>query len=259
MNRYKAYLIILKEKRIEENIKEERRRKSSGGNGSGSSSDWIPYPPDRDVHCVWISHAIRTNEYWADTNKCFGMLIPSFLSKELSEEEYIAKSSATQSLMKIRFPSSSFDFNGTSDQIIDQITLNELPSLSISEFDLIEDKNWLTYFRMTELNEDPSIDPTSHSFIQEAIKDYERYLYLVYKYDDKSLPDVNATYKVDLIWHSHMLNTVEYMNDMQRLIGKELPHLPWPKHRSDAEINDIKLHSQSTWLNEFSISGYLNF
>ena len=223
------------------------------------TSSWLPYPPDRDVHCVWISHAIRTNEYLVDTKQSFGVVIPSFLSKELSEEEYIAKSSATQLLMKNRFPSCSFDFDGTSEQIIDQTALTVFPTLSISEFDLVEDKNWLTYFRMTELNEDPSLDPTSHSFIQEAIKDYERYLYLVYKYDDKSLPDVNATYKVDLIWHSHMLNTVEYMNDMERLIGRDLPHLPWPKHRSDSDISDIKDHSRSTWLNEFSISGYLNF
>ena len=250
MDRYKAYLIIVKERMIELNLQSDWPNKHT--------EDWMPYPPDIDVHCVFIAHAIRTLEYIQDIFNWSEFVIPSFLGKQLDDKEFVEQSSITQSMMRNRFPQCIFNFGNEVEQVINQRTTDQFPSLSINEDDLIEDKNWLANFNSTEITISP-IHPTSPSFILDAIKDYERFLYLLYHYNERKDPLVNASYKIDLIWHTHMLNTLEYMNDIEYLIGRDLHHKPWPKDRTLAEEVQIKSFSSSIWFSEFALRNFLNF
>ena len=260
MRRYRAFLVILND---QIQINEEENKEQI------DQIDQI-YPPDREVHCVWISHVIRTDQYKRDLIKTFGRIIPSFLIKELSDQDFITKSNFTKNLIEMRFPNDHlFDdhFIGNKNNNFDE---RNLPEISLTIDDVIEDKNWLIYFKKTELK-GSEIDPISSYYIREAIKDYERFLYLVFneeKNEEKlngkfnegeKTKIVNANYKIDLIWHCHILNSINYEKDILKLIGRELDHDPWPILRSELENSQIKLHNRSLWLSEFSVPNFLNF
>ena len=201
----------------------------------------ILYPQDKDVHVVWVSHAIRIDEYAKDCEKISSdssiKVFPSVLEELLSDDERRKREAETKTFMQ----------NCADVQV----------ELSITSADLLKDVNWYMNF----LQENPEVvpgQPLSDTFLKEALKDYERYLWLIYKYRDQPDVNLNASYKADIIWHSHMLNSEQYTQDCNALVGWYLSHQPWPDRPIEADW-DIRKQNQELWKQEFGINNYLHY
>ncbi|MEL6353684.1 MAG: glycine-rich domain-containing protein-like [Cyanobacteria bacterium J06627_28] len=58
----------------------------------------------------------------------------------------------------------------------------------------------------------------------QAIEQYRRFLFLVYKYPDEKIVPSRET---DEVWHTHILDTSKYREDCDRLFGKFMDHWPY--------------------------------
>ncbi|CAF4167185.1 unnamed protein product [Rotaria sordida] len=78
-------------------------------------------------------------------------------------------------------------------------------------------------------------------------KSYERFLYMAAKYP---LKDENGflphTYAIDLIWHSHLQEPLNYVSDCVRLVGYIIFHDPSPILEDDFSDGAYQI-----WKNEF--------
>ncbi|MBP0016748.1 MAG: glycine-rich domain-containing protein-like [Cyanobacteria bacterium SBLK] len=57
-----------------------------------------------------------------------------------------------------------------------------------------------------------------------AIEQYRRFLILKHFYPDRGIV---PTREIDKAWHCHILDTVKYREDCQRLFGEVLEHFPY--------------------------------
>lgn len=58
-------------------------------------------------------------------------------------------------------------------------------------------------------------------FLENSLTRYKQFLYLKVKFPDRFLV---PCYDIDLIWHTHMLNPVQYASDTMRIVGETLHH-----------------------------------
>jgi hypothetical protein len=303
-----------------------------------SAAEWEKYgvyPPDRDVHCVWISHCLRTEKYQKDCSTQFDFLIPSHLGRELhgapqpgetepevgeaeeESEEYGKAVRLGRDQVRSHWNGLYFVDNQSLDSYWALASAQDkedfqkkLPAVCLTAELLLADQQWLTNLEVTELkpklsagiiqlninnnkdldnnnnNKDLDntlvstvegeggkqkrksmlkgtkcqIDASSLEFRQSALKDYEKYLYICHlcKQEGSFEQMVNASYKVDLIWHTHMLNTFMYNRDCELILGWSPDHEPWPP-RTEQEEGSIKNISQQRWLETFGEDGYCRF
>ncbi|CAF1266858.1 unnamed protein product, partial [Didymodactylos carnosus] len=134
---------------------------------------------------------------------------------------------------------------------------------SFTEADIILDGNWLDLckqFMCDTLEKVPikyyyrrkskEINLGS-SALKRLKKSYERFLYMAAKYplkDGKSF--VSPTYAIDIIWHSHMQQPLNYAADCVRLIGYVIPHSPWPMIEEDT-MKKSRDGTDDIWKQEF--------
>jgi hypothetical protein len=64
---------------------------------------------------------------------------------------------------------------------------------------------------------------------------YKNYLAMLVKYPD-DIEDIQISKDVDHFWHMHILHTLKYADDCQRLFGNFLHHEPQPREASSADI-----------------------
>ncbi|CAF1155818.1 unnamed protein product [Adineta steineri] len=82
-------------------------------------------------------------------------------------------------------------------------------------------------------------------------KSYERFLYMAAKYPlEKSNGFVPPTYAIDIIWHSHMQEPLNYRADCIRFVGYVVNHAPWPMIEDDI-MKKTSDRSDDIWKNEF--------
>tara|TARA_B100001996_G_C18487072_1_gene526103 strand:- start:9 stop:461 length:453 start_codon:yes stop_codon:yes gene_type:complete len=87
--------------------------------------------------------------------------------------------------------------------------------------------------------------------ILRAVKQYRRFLSLKIAY-----PSVNLvpTDDIDLIWHTHILDTVNYAADCQKLFGTFLNHYPYFGdfgHETQEEMSDMFSETSELWIREY--------
>ena len=201
------------------------------------SPNELLYPPDNDIYIVWIAHVLRTEKYKNDCQTQSGWMIPCHL-QPLDEE-------SKQKLIE------------NTNQIMSTLALEQeaLPKVSITAEELLKDINWYDNL----LHENPAVVPGKalpENFLKEALKDYERYLWLLYKYRKRNDVPLNASYKADILWHTHILNTNQYIADCEKLVGVVLAHEPWPDRSLEEDIK-IRHTNTNIWAIEFEITNYL--
>jgi hypothetical protein len=64
----------------------------------------------------------------------------------------------------------------------------------------------------------------SHDDANEACRLYKNWLFLTLKYPDKKLP---PSEDIDEFWHNHILDTIKYRADCDKLFGKYIDHYPY--------------------------------
>ena len=152
---------------------------------------------------------------------------------------------------------------------------------SLTEADLILDGNWLdlcTRF-MKEMVAKVEIQGYYHESntleltqcaVKRLKKSYERFLYLSTKYPaTQGYEFVHPTYavrlirhyfsvrtctwfQIDIMWHSHMQEPLNYAADCLRLMGQVIDHAPWPA--VDEEKMKGSCHDTlRSWKREFDV------
>ena len=74
-------------------------------------------------------------------------------------------------------------------------------------------------------------------FTKEVTKEYQRYLLLCQEYPDEPL--VPSTF-VDDFWHLHILDTIKYTDDCDRVFGEFLHHFPYFGMRGKEDAENLK-------------------
>ncbi len=72
---------------------------------------------------------------------------------------------------------------------------------------------------------------------------YKRYLMLIHLYPNTSLV---PTKHIDTFWHTHILDTMKYATDCEKIFGKFLHHFPYFGVRSEKDRNDLNAAWEST-------------
>jgi hypothetical protein len=67
--------------------------------------------------------------------------------------------------------------------------------------------------------------------VVKAIDDYRKFLYIVIMYEGKHRP----TAMVDMVWHDHILHTLQYMRDCEQIAGRYIHHFPDPVAYGDCD------------------------
>ena len=84
-----------------------------------------------------------------------------------------------------------------------------------------------------------------------AVKQYKRFLNLKIKYPELNLV---PTDDIDMIWHSHILDTEQYAKDCANLFGKFLHHNPFFGefgNETQEEMGIMFKETSDMWLHEY--------
>lgn len=71
----------------------------------------------------------------------------------------------------------------------------------------------------------------------EAERWYRRFLFLNFKYPERSIVPTSA---VDKFWHFHILDTKKYAEDCERIFGYFLHHFPYFGMRGEEDAENLK-------------------
>jgi hypothetical protein len=76
-------------------------------------------------------------------------------------------------------------------------------------------------FKLTHPSEGMNL---SEREVAESIEQYRRFLFLYYLHPERLMVPFK---EVDLIWHTHILDTAKYREDCEYLFGRFLDHWPY--------------------------------
>jgi len=114
---------------------------------------------------------------------------------------------------------------------------------------VIRDLDWTTNFNRT-------YDFTKDGFVCSSMTDYFSYMTLCHKYKDDLGPSENniihASQKVDIAWHSHMLNTKKYNDHSFITYYGHVDHDPWPDYDEEM-MKEVCNNSKELWKQEFGV------
>jgi hypothetical protein len=79
--------------------------------------------------------------------------------------------------------------------------------------------------------------------VDEVEVQYKRYLWLVYKYPNKSIV---PSKDVDTFWHNHILDTGKYAEDCERIFGYFVHHFPYFGMRGSSDERKLRRAAQET-------------
>ena len=127
------------------------------------------------------------------------------------------------------------------------MNINELESKniepSVEELDL-ERIAW-------KVSRDPYRPQMSENDISRAVHQYRRFLSLKIRYPKVRLV---PTEDIDLIWHTHILDTANYLSDCERLFGGFLHHYPNFGElggQEDQEMEEEFRGTSDLWMREY--------
>ncbi|MBP0016796.1 MAG: glycine-rich domain-containing protein-like [Cyanobacteria bacterium SBLK] len=87
-----------------------------------------------------------------------------------------------------------------------------------------------------------------------GIEEYRKFLILQYFHRDRGIV---PTREMDKVWHTHILDTVKYREDCQRLFGEMLDHFPYLGLRGGSDrqlLEDTFRESQVLFEQTFGIT-----
>jgi hypothetical protein len=216
--------------------------------------------PTIDIEMVWCSHLIRPSMYHKDCKKLYGKIIDHHLVSTSSEFHLLGD--AIQQTSDLWFENYKSDYGASFDveqkYEYDYHSKSEkrflFTDLSEKKSELMDYKNWENplSISVSELKKDRFWFP---NFLLEQqkpnsttlVKDYEKFMYLVATNKPDSNEMYHPSYKIDLMWHSHMLHPLDYIEDCKNVVGFFVDHLPWPEEIDTIGFEKIK----TIWKKEY--------
>ncbi|CAF1430270.1 unnamed protein product [Rotaria sordida] len=136
---------------------------------------------------------------------------------------------------------------------------------SFTEGNLITDGKWLDLCKqfMSKALKTAPLDDYHRTWssgidlepgaINRLKKSYERFLYIAAKYPLKDGHEfIRPTYAIDIMWHSHMQEPLNYVADCVRIVGYVIYHSPWPINKDDTK-NKTCIQANKLWKDEFKV------
>ncbi|PHM33399.1 glycine-rich domain-containing protein [Xenorhabdus innexi] len=87
----------------------------------------------------------------------------------------------------------------------------------------------------------------------DAIEQYKRFMYLIYKYNKSGIKLVPSI-EIDEIWHHHILDTKNYQKDCENIYGYFVHHSPFSELTGDNKLDEVSINfmkTQQLYLEEF--------
>ena len=171
--------------------------------------------PPADVHWIWHVHMLSPSHYANDCKKRFGRIF----NHELRSAEVVkAKRASTKQVWKKVYPNYPFDLPLSPGKITR--LYSDLKHSSVStrlSYDVIA-----ASFRQRSFFYNVSLPHyRNRDFLSQALDRYEKFLKL------KKLVGTEfivPCYDIDLIWHTHQVHPVIYINDCFKILGQLLHH-----------------------------------
>ncbi|CAF1026897.1 unnamed protein product [Adineta steineri] len=244
--------------------------------------------PTMDIEIVWQTHLLRPEMYQADCLRLFRRIIDHSLL--ITDIQKMLKDQAFQDTCQLYEKTygehyctlspdndqqeSASDMNRRSkpnytywDKTQCKFSTKSAKDyenpFSFTESDIILDMNWLDSCKQFMRNALEKISGEAYDLdecfdidlgegaMKRLKKSYERFLYMAAKYPlENSNGFVPPTYAIDIIWHSHMQEPLNYRADCIRLVGYVVNHAPWPMIE-DNIMKKTSDRSDDMWKKEF--------
>ncbi|KNC53392.1 uncharacterized protein AMSG_12212 [Thecamonas trahens ATCC 50062] len=129
------------------------------------------------------------------------------------------------------------------------VSANLLATMTPAE--VVRDRKWLAGLHVvTGADGADALAAGYTPFFRGLVRSYERFLFLAAKYPDRRSTFISVAYDADLIWHAHQIFPSLYEQDMGRILGRAMAHVPWPDYTAEQHArNTSELHS--VWTDEF--------
>ncbi|KAF7098008.1 hypothetical protein CFC21_099777 [Triticum aestivum] len=170
------------------------------------------------LDCEWIWHCHRLNptQYIKDCKRLYGRILGTNNVKSSIQ----AKSNdQAEKVWTELYPGEPFELEYTSpsDDFVD-VGDGTAGGISYDLISAVRRQSSFVYQVGTPNMHD-------HRFLEEALARYKGFLYLIKLNQEKGMNLFRVpTYDVDLMWHTHQLNSVTYYSDMLNLLGRVLEH-----------------------------------
>ncbi|VAI80033.1 unnamed protein product [Triticum turgidum subsp. durum] len=170
------------------------------------------------LDCEWIWHCHRLNptQYIKDCKRLYGRILGTNNVKSSIQAK--SKDQAEKVWTEL-YPGEPFELEYTSpsDDFVD-VGDGTAGGISYDLISAVRRQSSFVYQVGTPNMHD-------HRFLEEALARYKGFLYLIKLNQEKGMNLFRVpTYDVDLMWHTHQLNSVTYYSDMLNLLGRVLEH-----------------------------------
>jgi hypothetical protein len=212
----------------------------------------LPLIPPPDIAWLWHCHRLAPKEYGDYCVKTFGNIVeanpPFAMALQEGPTDNIQATAPTQALWNEQYPNEPFFLNPRTHTETSSDSANTDPLPTIGTFDLLGSTNRQATFLWQVSGERFSDD----DFLAEGVQNYAKFLLLKPKAMERRTILV-PTYQIDLMWHTHMLTSMQqYHADCLRIMHCKLHHDDSLTDRSDGGLLDVSYQATvDLWQKEY--------
>ena len=212
-------------------------------NPSATNSPIELYPPP-DIAWLWHCHRLAPKQYYDYCHETFGRTIEAYPPFTLFVQG--EGTSRTMSEWTKLFPQESFFLQVN--HITAGLNMKEYMSTIMCGFDLLESTQRQENF-LWQVSGERFED---NDFLAEGVENYYRFLKLKSSASTQGIILV-PTYQIDLMWHTHILSSIDNYNaDCIHIVNSTLHHDDSLTDRSDGGVLDISFaETTSLWMKEY--------
>ena len=221
----------------------------------------IPLIPPPDIAWLWHCHRLAPHQYSQYCQQTFhrgdNKTIEAYPPFVFTSPEHIDDDddvvNTTKQLWKDTYPNESFFLSSNTQD--GKHSISDVHPL-IGGFDLVGSARRQATF-LWQVSGEPY---TSDSFLESGRDNYEKFLKLTIPAKQLNIILV-PTYQIDLMWHTHMLSSIEdYNNDCIRLVNSTMYHDDSIDDREDGGILDVSYAAtEKLWVSvyntEYNVKG----
>lgn len=229
--------------------------------------------PPADIAWLWHCHRLAPARYERHVTRRFGRLVEPTLHEAFAVQfcldECVLPASgaedalATQRLWEATYPNQSFFLAEQHDEELNNSNHNpttanpsfvDLDFFLKHEFELLESTERQATF-LWQVSGPRFSDPT---FLQEGVDNYVCFLQLFAKLQKHNsttqMPSLIPTYQIDLMWHTHMLKSIQaYNKDCIALTGQRFHHDDSLNDRTEGGRLDVSFQQTTAlWKQTYS-------
>jgi len=204
--------------------------------------------PPFELEAIWLCHTIRTIMYRDDCQRIFGKLLHRRINVgryDLNNPGYQRAAKKWNDKYHDSIALDLSNINNLEEMARLYVEDPNIPKINMRGSEVVRDNNWTRDFRkLFDFNEE---------FIGTSMEDYVKYMFLVYKFlqDGKEVNEyLYASQKVDISWHTHMLNTKHYRHFCIGIFKGYIEHTPWPDLDKETEER-LHFENLEIWKNEY--------